>query len=524
MKIVFRVDASSAMGSGHLIRCKNLALALIKRGAEVSFICRDFNGNLIHDLLAESISVSVLASPKISARTTDSYLHWLGVSQEVDAAETILALNSEHPDWMIVDHYALDIVWEKQVKPHVKKVLVIDDLANRLHLCDLLLDQNYSFETNNRYQRLLPEDSRQILGPRYALMDSNFQHAREKMSKNRIGIKTILIYLGGVDPDNITSMALLALSDPKLEEIQVNVLIGANSPPHRQAVEVLVEARPYTKLYEPQDNMVELLVGADLVIGAGGVSALERLSLGVPTILVSVADNQIAVCKALAAAGCAYYVGHAPALLYKELLGQLLWCIENQYQITEKAKQGLTIVDALGARRTTEVILPSSENELSLRETKLEDVYLYFSWVNETEVRRQSINTDIIGWQKHNDWFYGKMKASNCHMFVLTIGDFPVGQVRFDVENGKVEIDYSLDKVVRGRGWAANMIIKAAYKMEPHLILIGEVKSSNIASRKVFQGMGFAESLDPYLGVYNYSSSISRLIQDDCETGVDSVN
>ncbi|OSO90608.1 hypothetical protein B7O87_09310 [Cylindrospermopsis raciborskii CENA303] len=151
VKVVIRVDSSQNMGSGHLVRCRTLAEALQHRGAEVKFICRQHPGNLIHLLTHANFSVTVLPPPTSLQPTVEDYTLWLGVNLETDAAETIEALKGKMPDWLIVDHYGLDNFWEEKLRSYVGKILVIDDLANRPHNCDALLNQNYHFPQTNRY-------------------------------------------------------------------------------------------------------------------------------------------------------------------------------------------------------------------------------------------------------------------------------------------------------------------------------------------------------------------------------------
>lgn len=158
MKVVFRVDASNRMGIGHLMRCLTLAEVLRGRGAQIRFICREHAGNLIGYLGQKAIPVAIL--PALDSgkpiHAEENYAVWLGASQEEDAIQTIEALEGEIPDWLVVDHYGLDAEWERRLRPHANQLMVIDDLANRSHDCNVLLDQNYSLENEQRYARIVP--------------------------------------------------------------------------------------------------------------------------------------------------------------------------------------------------------------------------------------------------------------------------------------------------------------------------------------------------------------------------------
>ncbi|MEX6780098.1 UDP-2,4-diacetamido-2,4,6-trideoxy-beta-L-altropyranose hydrolase, partial [Limnospira fusiformis] len=211
MKVIFRVDSSAQIGSGHLIRCRTLAEELRRRGAEVRFICREHRGNLIHLLSQAAFPVTVLPPPpQSSGEMEENYQAWLGVSAETDAQETLLALGGESADWLVVDHYGLDAVWERQLRPQVKQILVIDDLANRPHDCDVLLDQNYSQLGEQRYQGWVPHSCRLLLGPRYGLLRPEYPLYRQALSPHRGQVRRVLVFFGGTDSQNMTGKALEA--------------------------------------------------------------------------------------------------------------------------------------------------------------------------------------------------------------------------------------------------------------------------------------------------------------------------
>ena len=144
MKVVFRVDASTRIGIGHFMRCLTLADALVASCAQVHFICRNHEGNQL--ALLEKKGIHFNSLPMGDTSCSEGYDPWLGSSQDKDASHTIEALkglDEGKPDWRVVDHYALDSQWEMRISPYVERIFVIDDLANRFHYCEMLLDQNY---------------------------------------------------------------------------------------------------------------------------------------------------------------------------------------------------------------------------------------------------------------------------------------------------------------------------------------------------------------------------------------------
>lgn len=308
--ILFRCDASLQIGSGHVMRCRTLARELRRRGAEITFICRQQPGHLIELLRQE---FQVLALPPLEAVASSSplegralYAAWLGCSQQQDASDCLAALEQAgngSAQWLVVDHYGLDASWEGAMREGLgseppPQLLVIDDLADRPHSCELLLDQNFfGATTQQRYRGLVPAQCHQLLGPQYALLGPEYA-LLHPLVPPRTELRRVLVFFGGVDPANYTCQAIKALMAPDLAHLAVDVVLGLQCP-HRQSVETLVAKRPYTTLHGPLPSLAGLISRADLAIGAGGSTTWERACLGLPTLIAAFAHNQFHVAKAM---------------------------------------------------------------------------------------------------------------------------------------------------------------------------------------------------------------------------------
>lgn len=312
MFIIIRVDSSSLMGSGHLMRCLTLAQRNRKEGHNVVFICRDLEGNLAYLVNKQGFQLHMLLSAE-QDDTLTGYDKWLTVTQEQDVAETIEILKKYgHIDRVVVDSYAIDATWEKIVRPYTNEIFVIDDLANRKHDCDILLDQNFYLNKDERYIGLVPEHCKLLLGPEHALLREEFYQVKYKMKPRDGKLHNILVFYGGADATDETSKAIDALSmlkaNDKLREVNVTVVVGESNT-KRNGIANRCKQLDFKYLCQV-NNMAELMAEADLMLGAGGTTTWERCFLGLPAIVTAVAENQFQICDDCATEGILYYLGH----------------------------------------------------------------------------------------------------------------------------------------------------------------------------------------------------------------------
>ena len=347
MKVVIRTDASHQIGTGHLMRCLTLADVLRGNGDVVSFICREHAGNLCDLVEEKGYAVHRLpyAEPEVGIGSNE-YLPWLAVSQDEDARQTATALQQERekPTWLIVDHYALYEKWEKAMRPHTERIMVIDDLANRHHNCDLLLDQNLYEDLHTRYDSLLPPGCQKLLGPTYALLRPEFLQARQSLRKRDGIVKRLLIFFGGVDPTNETAKALEAVQMMARSNIAVDVVAGSSNPNRAQVEAVSQDMRNVT-VHHQVENMAELMIQADLAIGGGGTTTWERCYLGLPTITIVVADNQREMIETIADRGAVWNMGWNVDVLADDLKACLESALNNPEAVRAMGRAARQIMD-----------------------------------------------------------------------------------------------------------------------------------------------------------------------------------
>jgi UDP-2,4-diacetamido-2,4,6-trideoxy-beta-L-altropyranose hydrolase len=330
MNILIRCDSSKDIGSGHLMRCLSLGEKLKKNSHTVNFVCRKLSGSMVGLIESQGYNFAEI--------------EYSDFNQLEDANKTIDKIKeiySEKLDWIIVDHYDLDIKWESLVSKFSKKIMVIDDLANRNHACNLLLDQNFYINLTERYKNLVPKSCITLLGPNHVLLRDEFYNLA-KLNKIRDGhISNILIFFGAGDSLNLTSTVLKALKSIQIAKININVVLGEINP-YIDEVKKLSDQFKNINIYSQVKNMAQLIYEADLCIGAGGSSMWERCYLGLPTITVNFAENQEQTSLDTATKGAIHYLGLSSDLVDKDYIEAINLMLSNPLivkRISENARK-----------------------------------------------------------------------------------------------------------------------------------------------------------------------------------------
>lgn len=357
MNVTLRVDASSHVGHGHLRRCLTLADALTQHGARCHFICRDHDGHLGDLVTANHHQLSLLPRDPKTRFDANDYASWVGARWQDDAQQSQALVQADPPDWLIVDHYGLDARWEHAVAPASTRTLVIDDLANRRHDCDLLLDQTWGRDAAD-YDHCVPKHADVLCGSRFSLLRPEFaEHRTQALARRWQGApERLLMTFGGADTGDLTLRALAAIANtPLADNLSITVIAAGAEANHRRLTDCIAEHRLNARVLSNCTTMARMLTDADIAIGAAGSSSWERACLGLPTILLRTADNQADAFARLVDSGCT--VGIRDVSLLPDALSQL---------IATRRKLSLlsaTLSDGLGADRVVSAMRQSPATE-----------------------------------------------------------------------------------------------------------------------------------------------------------------
>jgi UDP-2,4-diacetamido-2,4,6-trideoxy-beta-L-altropyranose hydrolase len=360
MRIVFRTDASICIGTGHVMRCLTLADFLTRHGHECLFVCRDHVGNLGELIKEKGYRLKLLHMPQnyssVENVSGDGYSEWLGLPWEDDASQSLDAIKTFNPDWLIVDHYALDAKWERLMSAVVSNIFVIDDLANRNHECALLLDQNLGRRFSD-YDGLVTHNCRRLIGPKYAMLRPEFSQLRTKCLQRRKSarLKRMLVSFGGVDIENVTGQVLDVLGSSSLpENIQLDIIMGGFAPSLdsviRQAKSLPFNASVSVNVMDMADRMCM----ADLSIGAAGTTSWERCCMGLPTIAIVLAENQRAIGNALTEKGAGILLD--VNRIAEDLNGAIENFVVSDSELLRFANSAADVCDGKGVSRVAAIM------------------------------------------------------------------------------------------------------------------------------------------------------------------------
>lgn len=492
MNIVFRTDASINMGTGHVMRCLTLAEALRQAGHDCHFICREHEGNLLAVIQQRGFTAWALP---MTAESDNTLAHspWLGATQVEDVEQCLAWFvdnSSLTVDWLIVDHYGLDKTWVQRLRPYAKRLMVIDDLADREHDCDVLLDQNLGREHSD-YNGLVPTYCQRLIGPQYALLRPEFAELREYSLQRRQAnpqLKKLLISLGGVDKDNITGQVLTALENATLpQDIEITVVMGATAP-HLDDVQAKAEQLPWqTEVVVNVADMAQRMADADLAIGAAGSTSWERCCLGLPTVMLVLADNQREIAQFLQKTGCAKVV------TVNEVC-HAIQCLDSG-TILDMAQKATTLVNANGATVVQQHLIAHCDTT-TLRPIEEKDLEQVLALRNLPEVRYFMFNPKQIDLSSHKQWYVNSKEHAQKSTYVYeTEAGSIIGSVNLNFSKNGKKVEwgfYASPNAPKGTGTRMlNEILRILHIDYKATIVNAKAIDFNEISKKLHLKLGF---------------------------------
>lgn len=477
------------------MRCLALAHEFKRHGLDIFFICRKHDGDLI-SFIEDQKGFNVFSLSKPTDFLSASRL---GVSWKQDAEETLSIIKKKGgPLVLVVDHYGIDSRWHNALKACTKKILVIDDLADRFLDCDFLLNQTYGCKVD-QYRNLVPNHCTLMLGASYALLQNQFtQHraAAENRRKTSRGIERVFVSMGGTDYQNVTRNVLIGLEKVDWRHTpEIDVVLSSRAPFINEVKEFALRSLMHIRVLVDAGNMAELMLNADLAIGAGGTTAWERCCLGLPSIVILTAENQKEVVESLVVSGAAISLGEyndfTPELLCKQI-NQLHNQNNGQRILSLMSSKAFGLCDGIGVQRVARKLMAGSL-DVFLRPAAEKDCKMVFKWQTFPGIRRYCRYSNPPEWMEHRRWFEKTLDDLNCRLFVIMYGSDPAGIIRLDNVEPRsegVEVSILIAPACQGKGIAKKALC-VLRKSNPAIKLIAEIFPENIVSVKLFTSAGY---------------------------------
>jgi len=479
---IFRVDASLSIGIGHVRRCLVLAKALAADGWGVAFACYAGTKETVLSLAQSGFTYRI-------------------VSAEYDGSTVLRDLAADGCDLLVIDHYGLDARFERACRPWAKTILVIDDLADRPHDCDILVDQTPGRRASD-YAGLVSGGCTILAGSQFALLDLRFRQTRERLGAPADQLRRVLVSFGGTDPAGATTRALEALGAAKLRAA-IDIVLGTANDDMGRIRQLAAKLDPPATIHVSVDDMASLIARADMAIGAGGVSALERCCLGVPSITITIADNQRKLACELARAGATENLGPVTELNVEDLTDAVTSLASDSARRLAMRAAALAIADGLGAARVRAAFSPTplarDGRPVQLRLATMADAGLMLKWQSTPGIRTYSRNPEVPEPAEHTRWMQNKLADPHCIFHVILHGECPVGVLRLDwPTDGAYEISILVAAEAQDKniGGAA---LELAKRLMPDAVIRAVIHAENAASIRMFERAGYRRAGEDWI-------------------------
>lgn len=528
--ILFRLDASEVIGTGHLMRCVALASAFKLRGMHSVFVCRDLNKKFVtylEKLGFDSFQNGYNTDLQVEEECLSS--SWTDQMQKLDASDTINILKKLESEFglpfvLIVDHYSLNAVWEKTVTERYDlPICAIDDL-DREHQCSYILDTTFG-KTKANYQNKIPRHCETMIGSKYSMLRPEFAVLRESSLRRRdqtyvdsSSVKDLVIAFGGADHDNITSRLLSAIEVlPKKFDFNVHVLIGAAYGHKDQLITQIETSRFTTELHHNITDVASLFAKADICIGASGSSTWERCCLGLPTVNLVIAENQKQIAEILGNSrmlvNATLPKGDFSEDNYRDWNDKYLIPLLSQSSFREDISVNMRkATDGFGLLHIISVLVKKFvlNHDVELTHASGDDAQLVYQWQSFPEMRKYSINKTVPTWDNHLKWYANKLREPNSDFYIAKVNGLKVGVVRLDEFSAKQELGdpkYANDtckliSILTGPEFQGMKLGKRALielqKRHTKEILVARVFQENTASVALFRSVGFKQIENEY--------------------------
>lgn len=504
--LLIRADAYSAIGTGHVMRCIALGQAWKAYGGNVFFASHCESDVLRSRLITEGFNFISISEP---------HPHPNDINETIAIMDNICTIDERVKAFVALDGYCFDGFYQKTVKKKGFRLLCVDDYGHAVQYCaDVILNQNLSADIG-LYPNCSP-NTRFLLGPRYVLLRKEFIRWKNWARVIPNVAKKVLVTMGGTDKDNFTLKVIHALNKISIPDLEVTVLLGSTNQ-YKNEIENALKSSPFrSQLLVSVDNVAEVMAWADVAIAAGGSTSWELAFMGLPSLLVILAENQRPVSEKLESVGISINLGWHNKVKLDAITKVVESIIRDQKTRETMSNRGRSLVNGGGGDEVIKLLI---NTHITFRQACKEDCRLIWEWANDPETRSASFASDQISWEHHVKWFAEKLNDPRHVFFILlNLDDEAVGQVRY-AENGKeAVVSMSISPKFRGHGYSSQGIrvtVEELFKHKDIDVIRAHIKPENLKSFKAFKKAGFRKDNIMEKGLPNNNTLSFSIYKDD---------
>ncbi len=484
--LLIRADATTQMGTGHVMRCLALAQGWQDHGGTAVFYSHCESDALRRRIANEGFDFI----PFKNTLNNGSDIK----EETLKTLEQLKMQNAKCKVWTAIDGYHFDAEYQKRIKEAGYNLLAIDDYGHADHYyADIVLNQNiYAhpriYSNREAYTQLL-------LGSRYVLLRREFRTWQGWTRKiSPIGQK-MLVTMGGSDPDDTTLKVVQALQKIARPDLEAAIIIGPANP-HRRRIEEEIGNLPFAvHILTSVRDMPEQMAWADMAVSAGGTTCWEMAFMGLPCIMLVLSENQRANAEELDRGGIAINMGWHEKVLPSQIGQSALQLLDSAETRADLTRQGQVLVDGDGIER---LLMRMRGDRFRLRRVCQKDVKLIWEWSNDPDVRVASFTPEPIPWERHLQWFTSKLSDPDCVFYIaVNEEEMPIGQVRYEISGQEATVSISLSNSYRGKGYGSAVLIGACrqfFLLSRAKLIHAYVKTGNEISMQTFVKAGFKEA------------------------------
>ncbi|WP_160327634.1 UDP-2,4-diacetamido-2,4,6-trideoxy-beta-L-altropyranose hydrolase [Sporosarcina koreensis] len=353
MNVVIRTDASNEIGTGHVMRCLTLAKQLKRHGAKVTFVCRSFEGHLHSYLRDQDMSVKLIP---YTTGANEADLQWTKENWMLDAEQTITIIeeSSQKVDLLIVDHYGLDRYWENKLRHYTKYIMVIDDLADRKHDCDIILDNTFGI-TEEKYSGLLTSQTIGLYGVKYCLLREQFKKNQKSSFRYDYRCIKVHMFFGGIDFKNYTTKYSKFILK-NFQNVKIMAVVGSTFGYQDDLNELKKKYKERFQWEMAVKDMAAHMNKCDIALGAPGTATWERACIGLPSAYFSVNKNQVPILEELEKNNFCMFLGEASNTSEKTFILEFNKFISSAELLNTLFIKNTKCIDGKGTERIVEVL------------------------------------------------------------------------------------------------------------------------------------------------------------------------